>query len=360
MTHTAILFLGRPSARGEAARVASWRTLLEASGSAVSEVSLMDQRRFHLPRLTDVRIMAEGRVVPESQAWSLRTATGVLSELNPDVVVFITARAFHPTLVSTDRVHVLDFTDALSRNYGYRHDLAQGVPQRSAFRTLAKAHQRFERLPSHDVQYVTAAGWNDAQYLGAEWVPNLAEPRPQVDPGEANVDVIFFGSLSYLPNVEAVERLGRIWPMLRDVRPHATAILAGSSPHRRVVEVARAHQWDVVADYSRLEDVAGRARLAVFPISYATGIQAKVLEAAAMGLAQVASPNAIAGMRPPFPVPTASTDAEFAEVVNRLLDDPDERLRVAEEARQHVLSVYTAEQWLPWTGRMIGRGVDQG
>lgn len=355
MTRVAILFLGRSSALGEAGRVSSWRSLLEASGSEVTDLPLIGERRMRFPRPADIGRLIRAQIVPESQAWSLTAARHALSRINPDVVIFITARAFHPDLVTSGRTHILDFNDALSRNYSYRGDLTADPVSRTGFRVLARAHRRFELSGEYAVQHQTAAGWGDAQYLGVEWITTLAQPRPQVDTANAHADVIFFGSLSYLPNIVAIERLGRIWPALLEARPGATAIIAGSTPHRRVVDVSLRHGWEVVADYSRLEDVAGRARLAVFPISYATGIQTKVLEAASMGLAQVASPAAVAGMKPNFPVLTASNDAEFVEVIGRLLDDPGERRRMAEEARRHVLALYSIEEWLPRVSALVGR-----
>jgi glycosyltransferase involved in cell wall biosynthesis len=78
--------------------------------------------------------------------------------------------------------------------------------------------------------------------------------------------------------------------------------------------------------------------VAVVPLRIARGVQNKVLEALAMGKAVVASPPALEGLRaePGVHALTASTPAEWADRVSRLLDDERLRRQLGSAGRRYV------------------------
>jgi glycosyltransferase involved in cell wall biosynthesis len=78
----------------------------------------------------------------------------------------------------------------------------------------------------------------------------------------------------------------------------------------------------------------------VAPLAIARGTQNKILEAMAMGVPTVTSELAAQGVDavPGEHLLTASTDAGYAEAVLRLLDDPEERRRLASKGRERMLS----------------------
>ena len=347
----ALVHLGSSHAMGLRPRVASWTSILRAAGAEVVDVPLLrDHRsRLSLPSLSGARAVAAGRTVPETAVWSLASLRRRLDRDTPDVVVCVTTRAWRPELADGPWTVVLDFVDRLSTSYRQRASRT-APPIAAGYRVLAWAAARVERRPTPGVRRV-AAGWADGVALDADWVPNVVQVAPPAAAGAADGadhDVLFFGTLDYAPNVAAIERLARVWPRVRERRPGTTALLAGARANTEVRRLAAAHGWDLMAGFDDLEALCRRARVAVAPLPFASGIQNKVLEAAAHGLAQVTSPAAVAGLEPGFPAVVEDGEDEFAAAVVGLLDDDGRRQALAEEARAHVAARYTADAWAGW------------
>lgn len=329
-------------------------TLLEACGALVTDLPLLDpQRTLPRPRLRDTRALLRGHAVPETQAWGLSRALSRIDSIRPDVVICVTARAYHPRFAGADRVTVLDFVDSLARSYHGRALISRSLPRRAVFHTLSAAHRRFESSTVPDGVRRVAAGWSDARHLDADWVPILAPRSAPARAGRPDVDLVFFGNLSYLPNVEAVRRLARIWPALQREAAGTSAVIAGARPTTEVRDLARRCSWELVADFPDLAAVAGRAKLACFPLAHTAGIQIKVLEAAALGLAQVVCSPALAGLEPGFPATVADDDRAMVVRIVELLRDDERRHAQADAARRCAQNVYGVERWRPWISSLL-------
>jgi glycosyltransferase involved in cell wall biosynthesis len=356
----AIVHLGRAAAMGGMRRVAEMRSVFEAAGAEVHDVPLLTIAPV-TPRSIlgfDPLAVAAGRAVPETMAWSPRQARHALDEIGPHLVVCSTARSFHPSFAARWPV-LLDYIDRLSVSYRDRVSVHRG-PVGWGFRVLAARNARFERDAGGAPVRRLAAGWADAAALDATWVPISMDPGP--DLGERpeisrTVDAVFVGNLSYPPNVEAIERLSVIWPAVARQRPGSQLVLAGARPTEGVRRLAVRHGWGLRADFDDLVEVLASTRLAVAPLTHASGIQTKVLEAAAHGVAQVVSPAAAAGLDPEFPLDVASTDEEFAARIIELLDDHDARRAAGAAARDHIADRYATRCWVPWAGTELDRVV---
>ena len=288
--------------------------------------------------------------MPEALAWTSSGVAEQLDALAPDLLVCVSARAWHPAFERRGRRTVIDYVDQLSRSYRQRAGLAS-PGRRFAYASLARAVARVECRPPAGATRV-AAGWTDAAALGAEWLP-ITVDLPPVSSLEPEIDVLFFGTLAYPPNVAGTERLERLWPEILRRRPGTTALLAGSRPPPAVRDRAARNGWRMEADFSDVTSLCARARVAVAPLDHTAGIQIKVLDAAAAGLAQVVTPEALQGMAPGFPVRVAASDAAFVDSVTDLLDDGDARAIEGAAARAHVAERYTTEAWGPWTARLL-------
>jgi len=349
----AIVHLGRAEGLGALRRVRSMREVFEAAGAVVVEVPLQLEcpvRPGDLLRV-DLARLVRADIVPETFAWSRASVLARLDTIDPALVVCNTARAFHPDL-ARDRPVVLDLVDRLSVSYHDRARVPGGGVRRAVYRVLAPLARRFEQRPRPAGVTTVAAGWEDAAALNATWVPNtvrIAElpDRPVTD------DVVFFGNLSYPPNVEAVEVISRFWPRLTARRPGTSLLLAGAHPSTRVVALARRHGWRVWADFPDLAAMLAGVRLAIAPLEHASGIQSKVIEAAAHGLAQVLSPAALAGLAPGFPAPVASDEQSWVEAITGLLEDPGRRAELASAARAHVATTYSVDRWAGWAAETL-------
>ena len=344
----ALVHLGNPGALGTTRRVEVWRELLGAAEHDVVEVNLLEDHRRLVPSPLTALPSLAGRVVPETATWSSRAAERAIRSLDPDVVVFVTPRAFHPRLAAVARHSILDFQDRFSHSYRGRAAVDRRLGATAAWKTLSWAVARFERR-DHRICTVSA-GWSEARAINAMWIPNVVHASATetiTDHADAEFDTLFFGKLSALPNVDALRELAGLWPGLAAEVPGISLLVAGNDPNDEVLDMARAHGWTAEGDFDDVAELCGRARLAIAPLRHANGIQNKVLEAAAAGLPQIVSPQSLGGMAPGFPAVVVRTPGGTVGAIRLLLQSPDRRLRLAHEAHAHVARNYSVERWAP-------------
>ncbi|MGH8994517.1 MAG: glycosyltransferase [Acidimicrobiales bacterium] len=325
-----------------------WQELLSHAAIDTVTVNLLREHRWPVPSPYAAFPAIRGSVVPETAAWSASAAERALRDLDPDTIVFITPRAFHPRLVGIARRSILDFQDRFSASYSSRAAVDTRPGAALGWRLLSWATARFEAR-DHGVLTV-AAGWSEAVQVGATWIPNTVTTIPAAtinDHGAAPVDLLFFGKLSALPNVDALRRIGSYWPRLTSERPSVSALIAGAYPSREVQALARTHGWQVEVDFESVLAVCQRARVALVPLRHANGIQNKVLEAAAAGLPQVVSAAALRGMKPGFPAMIARSEESTVKAIDLLLSNPSCRLELAYAAHAHVERHYSIDRWAP-------------
>jgi glycosyltransferase involved in cell wall biosynthesis len=347
-TRVALVHLGHPGGLGTTKRVAIWRELLAAAELDAVEVNLLDDHRRLIPSPLAALPSLGGQVVPETATWSSRAAERAIRDIDPDVVLFVTARAFHPRLARLARRSILDFQDRFSHSYRGRAAIDRRPGATAVWKTLAWATARFEGR-DHKVQTV-AAGWSEARAIGATWIPNIVdtvEAETITDHAGAPFDVLFVGKLTALPNLDAMRRLAGVWPNLSDEVPGVSCLVAGANLSDEVRELAERHGWATETDFDDVLALCQRARLAVAPLRHANGIQNKVLEAAAAGLPQVVSPQALGGMEPGFPALVARTPGGMVASIRLLLEVPERRLELALDAHAHVAERYSAKRWAP-------------
>ncbi len=152
--------------------------------------------------------------------------------------------------------------------------------------------------------------------------------------------LIFTGQMDYAPNVDAVVRMARcILPLIRRAMPRASFHIVGRCPG---AEVRALDTLDGCTVWGRVDDVRtwlAASDLAVAPLGIARGVQNKVLEAMAMQLPVVLTPQAATGIDAldgrDFAI--AQSDEAMAEAAVRLLKDREGARRMGESARAFVV-----------------------
>jgi sugar transferase (PEP-CTERM/EpsH1 system associated) len=150
---------------------------------------------------------------------------------------------------------------------------------------------------------------------------------------------VFVGALDYRPNVDAVTWFGKeVWPRLRRRRPDARLRLVGRRPVPEVTALARVAGIEVVGQVPDVRPYLAGAAVVVAPLRIARGLQNKVLEAMAMGLAVVATAKAHEGLeaRPGEHLCVVDAPAAFADTVTDLLGSPERRQALGRAARRFV------------------------
>ncbi len=284
------------------------------------------------------------------------------------VLTFSPAMSPYALLVWAER-RVLDMNDVESARW--RTYAQCRLPPASWFyaleaRRLARAEPAW--IAGHDVTLLV----NECERgkLPAELRDRSAVVRTSVDPARYDLwpaasgtnhlphkpVVGFVGSLSYGPNVRAVEWFGRaIWPRVRAAVPEARWLIVGREPARHVRRWARQPHVTITGFVDDVRPYLARMRVFVCPVREQIGVQTKLIEALAAARPAVVTPQAAAGIDyddpPPFLV--APSAAEFAEAVVRLLRDEPQAQALAGRARATAEANYAAEEQLARVERWL-------
>jgi sugar transferase (PEP-CTERM/EpsH1 system associated) len=158
-------------------------------------------------------------------------------------------------------------------------------------------------------------------------------------PTSAAPTLIFTGVMNYWPNVDAVEFFTReIFSRIRAMEPAARFLIVGQRPSRMVRRLAEASGVVVTGAVPDVRPYLAQAHVSVAPFRMAQGMQSKILEAMAMALPVVATPQACRGLDAEVgsDLFVESSPAAFARRVLDLLRDPVLRRSTGLRARGFV------------------------
>ncbi len=289
-------------------------------------------------------------------------------ELRPDVAVVQLSRMamYEPVLraAGVERV-VLDLVDSLALNQ--RSLAAFTAPPISWLRWIeSQLVARFERavLPRFDA--ITVVAEADRTFLGDPRIVvnplGVQRSRPVVPMDEREpATLLFFGNMSYPPNVQAVTELVReVLPKVHAVRSDVRVRIVGATPSRAVLRLT-SDSVEVSGYVSDLEAELDRATLAVLPLRSGSGMHGKVLEALVAGLPVITTPFVLGGVRAQAGVEllVGETSDQLARHVLTLLADTAARRRLSEAGRGLVERRYSwersVEQFEGVVQRVVGR-----
>ena len=225
-------------------------------------------------------------------------------------------------------------------------------PRALILRARVPLLRRVEVDALHHISCGIVCSAEDRDYLHAECgldniavVPN-AVVLPPLPPPASGAEILFLGTYTYEPNVEAARFLVEsIWPRIVSKRPDARLVVAGQSPER--IKLATTPLGVEVVGY--VDDLAAqyaRATLVACPILNGGGTRIKILEAAAYGRAVVSTTIGAEGLMfsPGAEIELADTASEFADRCLELLGDSVRRNGMAARARARVGSDYDRDR----------------
>lgn len=146
------------------------------------------------------------------------------------------------------------------------------------------------------------------------------KPQPNIT---KKVDLVFVGAMSYMPNIEAASFIVQdILPELKKLGIEASVSIVGANPAPEVKALASG-KINITGRVPDTRTYYAEAKVMVAPMFINTGIQNKILEAAAMGLPIVTTPeaNAAIGAEAGKHLLLASTAKEFAMQIALLLNN---------------------------------------
>jgi glycosyltransferase involved in cell wall biosynthesis len=170
--------------------------------------------------------------------------------------------------------------------------------------------------------------------------------------------VLFLGTLSYFPNVDALRVLVReIFPRVRRAVPNARLIVAGRSPGPEVLALHDGAAVVVRPDVAHVEGVYREATLSAVPLRTGSGTRLKILEAFALGRAVVSTTVGCEGLEvvDGEHLLIRDTPEAFAEACVALLRQPALRASLIGNARALVERKYSWDG----VGEVLVRIVDE-
>jgi sugar transferase (PEP-CTERM/EpsH1 system associated) len=167
--------------------------------------------------------------------------------------------------------------------------------------------------------------------------------RPYANPfADGERALVFTGAMDYWPNVDAVEWFAaEVFPKLAARFADLRFYIVGARPTPAVQALGKLPGVIVTGTVPDVRPYLAHAAVSVAPLRVARGVQNKVLEAMAMALPVVVSPQALEGIdaSPGAEVLLADGAEAFAQAVTRVLGEDDLALRA--RARERVERLYS-------------------
>ena len=169
-------------------------------------------------------------------------------------------------------------------------------------------------------------------------VPTVHAVRQEPVSAVGRDGMVFVGSFAHPPNADAIRWfLVEVLPLVRESLPHIGVTVVGrdAPPDVRALADEGVTFAGWVAD---LEDVYGRARVAIAPLRYGAGLKGKVGEAMSYGVPVAGTSVAVEGMQIEHGATgwIADDARAFAEGIVTLHRNDELWARVSEAGRSHV------------------------
>lgn len=211
---------------------------------------------------------------------------------------------------------------------------------RYILRAIRSAH--LELSTSRHAASVVVVNAEDARSLSrllrrpVHPIPNGLTLAPPDLPEERNRhQMVFCGTLDYLPNIESLRMLAeQIVPRVRAMVPDASLHVAGRRPTAEVQRLCESAGVHLSTDVPSILHVLGAAQVAVYPGGFGRGMRNSVHEAVRVGTPVVSSRISARGLSAGRHLVITDDIARFAVTVATLLTNDEAWTRAHESAVQ--------------------------
>jgi polysaccharide biosynthesis protein PslH len=158
--------------------------------------------------------------------------------------------------------------------------------------------------------------------------------------------VIFTGKMDYRPNVDAMLWFAKsILPQI----PEAKLTIVGQQPHPLIQALAQSPNISLTGRVDSVQPYLQASAVYIAPLRMGSGTRLKLLEAMASGCAIVATSVAAAGLsdEAKSALVIADTEANFAQAVQDLLQNPQKKAIMGQKAQELVKAEYDWSVLIP-------------
>ena len=156
--------------------------------------------------------------------------------------------------------------------------------------------------------------------------------------------IVFVGRMDYFPNVDGITYFVReVLPLIRQQVPNVKLRIVGSNPVKSVRRLTRMPNVSVTGYVPDVRSHLRDAAVAIAPLRIARGTQNKILEALAMGIPTVATPEAAEGVQcvRGTHLVVAGCPRTFADKAIELIENVNLRKKLAASGRLQIEQVHT-------------------
>ncbi len=157
--------------------------------------------------------------------------------------------------------------------------------------------------------------------------------------------LIFAGTLSWYPNIEAVNFIAtEIWPKIKNQFPNIYLDIIGANPPDSIVALAKNDpQFNVHGFVDDIRPLLNEAKCYVCPIKDGGGTKLKIVDALSMGMAIVADEIACEGIdvSDKTNVLFASSPQEYLVAIETVFNDSTKQKNLEQEARKLAIKEYS-------------------
>lgn len=258
-----------------------------------------------------------------------------------------------------DLPKVVDFVDAISRNYEASGEHANGL-WKAIYPIEARRLLRYERMIVNEFDHSFITTEEDKRYIeglnqyeSLTVLPNgvnneiLERGRNSTEPTDDDPRLVFLGKMDYSPNEDAATFFAKsIFPRVRENYPGTEFLVVGASPTETVRKLDALPGITVTGFVEDSTGYLEDAHIVVAPMRHGGGLQNKILEAMGLGKPVVTTPLGQQGIdaEDDNHLCIGETSDEFAREVVKLLNDETRRERIGRQARARIEERYTWEE----------------
>ena len=252
-----------------------------------------------------------------------------------------------PTAYFPDLEHAVFFQHNVETVIWRRHVTHAATPlHRWYFSLQAQRMFEYERRVSVAAGHIVAVSTTDAaemqKLFGVTRVTEIPtgvnieyfQPPPQ-HPSDG-ADLVFVGSMDWLPNVDGMLYFVRaVLPLIHRTRPDCTLAIVGRTPPPKILDLAeRDPRVRVTGTVPDIRPYLWSSAVSIVPLRIGGGTRLKIYEAMAARIPVVATTIGAEGLtvHPPDDIRIADTPQEFADRCLELLADASGRRRLSTAA----------------------------
>jgi glycosyltransferase involved in cell wall biosynthesis len=160
-------------------------------------------------------------------------------------------------------------------------------------------------------------------------------------------DLVFIGSMDYIPNIEGVRYFVReILPLIRGARPGTTLAVVGRKPPEEIAAMAGDPGITITGTVADIRPYLWDSAVSVVPLLSGGGTRLKIYESMAACLPVVSTTVGAEGLaiHPPHDIRLADTPDRFAAECVALLNSPADREAVACAGRRLAVESFSWDQ----------------